>query len=243
MTMQTNHPDRSPSANALLSAMLAAMQRFTLVTALVALFASFTVDATMAQSRTPFAIKGIAAEGGFYEPGLDFYAESPNYLLDFSTGPMGQVHLEVELFEAITVRGSVGYWSQSASDRIGVDDPENARTHEASLRIVPISGTAYYTFKTNMGPRPVLGVGMTQNLIQRTFDRDRLDGSTSESFEANARNFSYYGMLGLHQPLAGNVWLGLESRFVIGDYQEEAAGDVTLDGWQFGLSLRYQLTD
>lgn len=189
------------------------------------------------------AYKAAALSGSWYAPDLGYYAEHEDYLLDFAGSGLTEVQLEFELLRFATLRASAGHWQQRSTSEIDLGDPDNARRHDATLRIVPITASLLYS-PTGDGPRPVVGLGITQNLVQRSLERTRVNGSTRpEIFSGNGRDFTYHGLVGVHHPIGGRLWAGFESRYVWGAFVEEETPpeQVSLDGPQLGLSIRYHI--
>lgn len=225
--------------------------KYAMLAAVFMMAGSFTISTTaQAQDRVPVQLKSVGADASWYEPELDFYQESPNYFLDFGGHRLTGADVELALFELLTLRVGASYWAEDVVNQLNVTDASNARRHVGELRIVPISATLYYEAVPAefLGIRPVLGLGVSQNLIERRFERERLNGETPiESFEGNGRTPSFHLMAGLHRHLAGPIWAGFEGKYVLGSFQEEVSGaeaaDVSLDGFAYGVNFRYRFGD
>lgn len=210
------------------------------------LSAIFVMSAVAPAKAQIISFESAALAGRWYAPDLRFYRQNPGYMLDFSGSVLAEAQLEFEVLRVAKIRTSIGHWEVNSAVDVDTDHPENARRHEATLRVVPVTLSLLMAPGFRRGPRPFFGVGVTQNLIQRSFSRTLLNGDAdTELFTGNGRDFSFHGLLGLRFPIRGPVWVGIESRYVWGGFFEEQTEtrqtQVALDGLQFGLSIRYHV--
>lgn len=196
-----------------------------------------------------FLYEGASLETSWYAPELGYYTSAENFQVDLPGSVLTQVHLEFELLPSdapvhARLRWSGGYWEGRGAATLHPGDASNERLHRLALRIVPLSASVVLV--PSFAPRPLLGAGISQNLIQRAFERTNADGRT-QSFDGNGRDFTYHGLLGFEFPVHAPVWAGLEARYVWGGFTEETvvAGEeasvASLSGLQLGLSIHYRI--
>jgi len=199
-----------------------------------------------------FGIHSIGIGAGAYNPFLTFLNESSytkGWTDKFKTGPIFAANLEVDVYKNVRIRVEGSYWSQTAKNS-SVSADLGGGAQELALTLTPVTGTLLFNILPSDKVQAYVGIGGGACFISSKYKKTGSDGITG--FDAdqsvNGKGATLNLVQGLDIPLVGGLRLGLEARFVFGDFNQDfyknsgkttITKNVSLQGMQGLATLNY----
>ncbi|WP_158861637.1 outer membrane beta-barrel protein, partial [Lunatibacter salilacus] len=189
--------------------------------------------------------------------GADERSFLPNYPGDgdFSKGGvMPFLSAGVNLFEGLGVDGRIGIWSGSFTGEQALSG--GLRINESIKQmVIPLTVGVYYAYKDVVPDQFNLfaGAGVNRYFVQNRAERNVSGGEgnvSSRTFHGN--DYGFYFKLGGEYVLSKAFSLALDGRYNTGSYDKKyipefgapsVIRNVSLQGLEIGLSLRYRFAD
>lgn len=189
--------------------------------------------------------------------GVDERSFLPNYPgdLDFSQGGvMPFLSAGVSLYEGFGVDGRIGIWSANFTGEQVLSG--GLRINESIKQtVIPLTVGVYYAYN-DLVPDELhvfAGAGVNRYFIQNKAERSVTGGEGDVPSRAfNGNDYGFYGKLGAEYMLNEIFSLVLEGRYNTGSYDKtftpefgapSVTRNVSLQGLEIGLSLRYKFAD
>lgn len=189
--------------------------------------------------------------------GADERSFLPNYPgdVDFSNGGvMPFVSAGVSLFEGLGVDGRIGIWSGSFTGEQVLSG--GLRINESIKQlIIPLTVGIYYAYNDFIPDQVNVfaGAGVNRYFIQNRAERSVTGGEGNvPSRTFNGNDYGFYGKLGAEYMLNETFSVALEGRYNTGNYDKtyipefgapSVTRDISLQGLEIGLSVRYKFPD
>jgi len=221
------------------------------LTALTFLFAFTSV--TFAQDNTPksdwnFGIHSIGVGVGAYNPFLTFYNDgyyTKDWTNKFKTAPIFAANLELNIYKNVRIRIEGSSWAQTAKNT-AVSAFLGGGTQQLDVKLTPITGTILYNILPDDKIQAYIGIGGGTVLVESKYTSVSNDQKNFPSVvQDNKGNGAILSLVqGLDIPIVGGLRLGIEARFVFGDYTQALSNgipskSISLQGLQGLASLNY----
>lgn len=203
------------------------------------------VSAAATQINAQVKVTSLGVNVGYYSPKMDYWNDIALSSWDeqLSGNISGNVILEVYLADPVSARLDVGYYKtdQSQSD---IPYGDGTRTDEISIQMMP----ATFSLLGRIHPLSIEplefygGLGVGVNLITMKYTRTLPEGTTED--EVDGRSYLAYLAAGLDYPVMSSLALGLEFRYVWGQYKQlvgenELSANVSVKGPQGFFSIKF----
>jgi len=221
------------------------------LTALAFLFTLSTV--TFAQDNAPksdwnFGIHSIGVGVGAYNPFMTFYNDgyyTKDWTNKFKTAPIYAANLELNVYKNVRIRLEYSSWAQTAKNT-AVSAFIGGGTQQLDVKLTPITGTILYNILPDDKIQAYIGIGGGTVLVDSKYTRVSADEKISPSgtTDNTGRGAILSLIQGLDIPIVGGLRLGVEARFIFGDYTQALNGgipakSISLQGLQGLASLNY----
>lgn len=193
--------------------------------------------------------KAIGIDAGWYTPSLNFWSEDTfikNWDDQHGGGIFGKGFVEIGLFESISSRLGVGYWTQTIEES-GITWGTETRTDELQITLIPVTMDVIMEFQfEDLNPVGFYGgLGWGINVIQMKYTRTP-NFSTGTVDDLSGRDYFGYMLLGADMPIATGYTAAIEGRYILGQYVQQLYSyntikeyDVSLSGLQILFVVKY----
>jgi len=204
-------------------------------------------DSTSVSERK-FGIHSIGVGAGLYNPFLNFFVEgsaTKDWTTKFKAAPIYAANVEIDIYKNFRIRVEGSYWKQtSKNDK--VSDALGGGTQELAITLMPITGTLILNILPKEKVKAYVGIGGGTVLVKTNYKKVVAVGSkigVPVDEEVKGKGVQLSIIQGLDIPLAAGLRLGIEARFVFGDYNQEfnknPTKQINLQGLQGLVSLNY----
>jgi len=196
-------------------------------------------------------LKAFNLEGGWYMPSHDYWKESSVISLwdnadDIASGLYAGASVELQIVKPVSLRLGAGYWTKTLDQQLvtlGI-----ARDAELKLQYIPVNIDMLVDISIEeLGSvKPYIGIGWGINFISREYTRTP-DNAATETFDHTGRDYFGKVIAGVTIPFAAQFGLGIEARYVFGQYQVDTyttagtsqAYNASINGLQLMGMLKY----
>jgi len=191
---------------------------------------------------------GVGA--GLYNPFLTYFNEGPktkDWTNKFKAAPLYAANFELDIYKNVRLRVEGSMWSQTAKNT-SISEANGGGFQQLDLSLIPVTGTLLFNILPNDRVQAYIGVGAGTVFINSKYTRVISATADTASVKAVSQQVSgrspiFSIVQGLDIPIIGGLRLGLEARFVFGDYTQDFNGkpsqSISLQGVQGLASLNY----
>lgn len=195
-----------------------------------------------------FGMHSVGLAAGLYNPNFDYYNDgtyTKDWSSKFKVAPIFGANLELDVYDNVRVRVEGSYWKQTAKDE-NIAASQGGGSKELSVSLVPITGTLLFNILPTEKIQAYVGVGGGTCFVTTNYSRTGADGKIAANVAGEDKKGSdaiWSLVQGLDIPLAANLKLGIEAKFIFGHYNQQFTGkptrSISLHGMEGLVTLNY----